>query len=183
MGKREARKAIEQFIKSARRTKSDSIIKHPGIPSCFWNDKRHLRKAADLVHFATGKRYGLLRDLDFMQVGFSGAVQEHGGAYAVVLASGRADIRPWELRRPQQGFWSRFEFRVDALGWVIEKMKGGKKSLSEVLTEYPHLSTLFYGYYGGNFNKAMEEAKNARIGGSGLINAEVSNFVGVFKIR
>jgi len=181
MGKREAQRAIKRFVKSARSAKSDCIVKHPGIPSRFWDNKRHLRKAADLVHFATGKRYGLLNDLDFMQLGFSGAVQEYGGAYAVVLAAGRADIRPWERRSLQKEFWSRGEFRVDALGWVIKKMKRSKRSLSEVLTDYPHLSTLFYGHYNGDFDEAMEEAKAARLKDSQLINCTVSKFVGVFK--
>lgn len=181
MGKREAEEAIKHFINKAIKSERAANSHLKGISSEFWENKRNLRRALVLVRIAAGKPYGRLKTADFIERGPIGAVNAYDGVYAAVLEAGLADIRPWELHQVQLSFWTRPEFRLDAFKWMIEKMKKAHKTLSEILIENHNLSSLFYGYYKSDFDRAREDAEEVGIKGSELINAGLPNYIGVFR--
>jgi len=183
MGKREAKAAIEHFINKAIRSERATHSYLKGISSGFWEDKRNLRRALTLVHIATGKPYGRLKITDFIDRGLIGAAHAYDGIFGAVLEAGLADIRPWELHPVQPTFWSRNEFRLDAIKWTIEKMKKERKTLSEFLIENRNLFSLFYGYYKSDFDRAREDVEEAGIKGSELITMRLPNYVGVLRTR
>jgi hypothetical protein len=183
MGKKEAEAAIVHFIHKAIKSGRPAHPLLRGISSEFWENKRNLRRALVLLHIATGKKYGMLSTSDLIDRGLIGLAHAYDGIFGAVLAAGLADIRPWELHPVQPSFWTRPEFRRDALKWAIGKMKKERKTLSALLIENHNLSSLFYGYYESNFSLARVDAKEAGIKSSELINAGLPSYIGILRIR